>query len=223
MDAHKYSFKVSYAVQIPNEEFHHGIKRILESLKDVESYTIDSSKQQVMVEGPVSPSKILSSFQKLGLTAIVRGSGEQNASAVCILEDSNGCVAGLVRMIEVNKFTFFDVSVNKEIVWTRSSQFPLFCSVYASGDISRGLESIGKETLRIGELKDGNLEAWLGVTVADLIGRSIAVRYFNKVLEHEDCLVGVVARSAALWQNDKRVCSCTGKTLWEEATANTKL
>ncbi|CRK29998.1 hypothetical protein BN1708_005123 [Verticillium longisporum] len=31
-----------------------------------------------------------------------------------------------------------------------------------------------------------------------------------------DTLVGVVARSAGMWDNDKTVCSCTGKTLWEE-------
>ncbi|KAL0778694.1 hypothetical protein CaCOL14_004952 [Colletotrichum acutatum] len=31
-----------------------------------------------------------------------------------------------------------------------------------------------------------------------------------------DTLVGVIARSAGVWDNDKTVCSCTGKTLWEE-------
>lgn len=32
----------------------------------------------------------------------------------------------------------------------------------------------------------------------------------------EDTVVGVIARSAGVWENDKTVCSCTGKTLWEE-------
>ncbi|KAK2039809.1 heavy-metal-associated domain-containing protein [Colletotrichum somersetense] len=31
-----------------------------------------------------------------------------------------------------------------------------------------------------------------------------------------DTVVGVIARSAGVWDNDKTVCSCTGKTLWEE-------
>lgn len=31
-----------------------------------------------------------------------------------------------------------------------------------------------------------------------------------------DTLVGVVARSAGVWQNDKTVCSCSGKTVWQE-------
>jgi copper chaperone for superoxide dismutase len=32
----------------------------------------------------------------------------------------------------------------------------------------------------------------------------------------EDTVVGIIARSAGVWDNDKTVCSCTGKTLWEE-------
>lgn len=32
----------------------------------------------------------------------------------------------------------------------------------------------------------------------------------------DDTVVGVIARSAGVWDNDKTVCSCTGKTLWEE-------
>ncbi len=32
----------------------------------------------------------------------------------------------------------------------------------------------------------------------------------------EDTVAGVIARSAGVWENDKTVCSCTGKTLWEE-------
>lgn len=33
---------------------------------------------------------------------------------------------------------------------------------------------------------------------------------------NENTVVGVIARSAGMWDNDKTVCSCTGKTLWEE-------
>ncbi|CAP69175.1 uncharacterized protein PODANS_7_11310 [Podospora anserina S mat+] len=32
----------------------------------------------------------------------------------------------------------------------------------------------------------------------------------------ENTVVGIIARSAGVWDNDKTVCSCTGKTLWEE-------
>lgn len=38
----------------------------------------------------------------------------------------------------------------------------------------------------------------------------------------ENTVVGVIARSAGMWDNDKTVCSCTGKTLWEERKEEVK-
>ena len=34
--------------------------------------------------------------------------------------------------------------------------------------------------------------------------------------EDPDTLVGVIARSAGVWDNDKTVCSCSGKSVWQE-------
>ncbi|MCJ1250929.1 copper chaperone [Trapelia coarctata] len=34
--------------------------------------------------------------------------------------------------------------------------------------------------------------------------------------EEGEVVVGVIARSAGVWDNDKTVCSCSGKTVWEE-------
>ena len=36
------------------------------------------------------------------------------------------------------------------------------------------------------------------------------------LVDDADTLAGIVARSAGIWENDKTVCSCSGKTLWEE-------
>ncbi|KAJ4292126.1 copper chaperone [Collariella sp. IMI 366227] len=61
--------------------------------------------------------------------------------------------------------------------------------------------------------------------VWEVIGRAVVVtrdgeggeKAEGKGLENgEDTVVGVIARSAGVWDNDKTVCSCTGKTLWEE-------
>lgn len=38
----------------------------------------------------------------------------------------------------------------------------------------------------------------------------------NGLINDENTLVGVIARSAGVWDNDKTVCSCTGRTLWQE-------
>ena len=69
------------------------------------------------------------------------------------------------------------------------------------------------------------------IQVWEIIGRSIVVSKkdspqggngkegFDK--QDPDTLVGVVARSAGVWDNDKTVCSCSGKTVWEERKEQT--
>ncbi|KAF2457780.1 superoxide dismutase [Lineolata rhizophorae] len=58
------------------------------------------------------------------------------------------------------------------------------------------------------------------VQVWEMVGRAMVVsrRAPGERLDKEDpdTLVGVVARSAGVWDNDKTVCSCSGKTVWEE-------
>ena len=67
---------------------------------------------------------------------------------------------------------------------------------------------------------DKPIEVW------EIIGRSIVVSKCNSLQggsgkdgfdkQDPDTLVGVIARSAGVWDNDKTVCSCSGKTVWEE-------
>lgn len=59
------------------------------------------------------------------------------------------------------------------------------------------------------------------VQVWEIIGHAIIVsRQVESpgglLVNDDDTVVGVIARSAGMWDNDKTVCSCTGKTLWEE-------
>ena len=115
-----------------------------------------------------------------------------------------------------------------------------WATVRETGDISAGAASTGgiwealkskskdsKEsqhrgifgTVRVG--KDGSGSAFLDrpVQIWEMIGRSMVISKqkdgaFNK--EDPDTLVGVIARSAGVWDNDKTVCSCSGKNVWEE-------
>ncbi|KAF3907346.1 hypothetical protein AA313_de0200257 [Arthrobotrys entomopaga] len=68
-----------------------------------------------------------------------------------------------------------------------------------------------------GILLDSAIEIW------ELIGRSMVVSQRTENFEQHDemTLVGVIARSAGVWENDKVVCSCSGKTVWEERTEQT--
>jgi copper chaperone for superoxide dismutase len=74
-------------------------------------------------------------------------------------------------------------------------------------------------TVTVGKGGIGSIFLDKPIQIWEMIGRSIVVAKqqdgpFDK--NDPDTLVGVIARSAGLWDNDKTVCSCTGKTVWEE-------
>lgn len=112
-----------------------------------------------------------------------------------------------------------------------------WATVRETGDISNGAISTGgiwtdsKEgALRprgifgtVTVAKDGVGSVFFDkpIQIWEMIGRGMVISEqhegegkFKK--NDEDTLVGVIARSAGVWDNDKTVCSCSGKTLWEE-------
>lgn len=83
----------------------------------------------------------------------------------------------------------------------------------------------GEEGDRIGELgslvvdKDGKggLVGEVDWRVSEMVGRGVVVQ--PKADEKgggDGTVMGVVARSAGVWENEKVVCGCSGKTVWEE-------
>lgn len=110
-------------------------------------------------------------------------------------------------------------------------------TIREKGDISQGALSTGGvwEALKtaagfkkargsFGEIKvgkDGRGNAFLDkpFSIWEVIGRSMVVCKQAEgpfAQDDADTLVGVIARSAGVWDNDKTVCSCSGKTVWEE-------
>ena len=106
------------------------------------------------------------------------------------------------------------------------------------GDISRGAESTGaiwrgndtqpENTIKeppkglLGDIvvdTSGSGAAFLGsdIRIWEVIGRGmiVALKGVDDVRSGEE-VVGVIARSAGVWDNEKTVCSCSGKTVWEE-------
>ena len=62
---------------------------------------------------------------------------------------------------------------------------------------------------------DKSFQIWEAIGRAMVVSR--AEESLDAPLRNDDgTVVGVIARSAGMWDNDKTVCSCTGKTLWEE-------
>lgn len=145
-------------------------------------------------------------------------------------------VRGLARMVEISKtVTLVDLTLRGVVPGTYRA------SIREYGDLKHGVSSTGPVwrgdltaspeqmeatrgflgTVEIGP--DGRGAVFLDhpFQVWEVIGHAFAVtrqdESTGKPLENdENTVVGVIARSAGVWDNDKTVCSCTGKTLWEE-------
>jgi copper chaperone for superoxide dismutase len=157
-------------------------------------------------------------------------------AAVCILESHashvENKVRGLVRMVQVApNLTIVDLSIKG------LSPGTYHATVRETGDISQGPESTGsiwealkakKEgtpcrgifgTVEVGKGGVGTVFLDKPIQIWEMIGRSIVVaRQRDGKFDRNDAdtLVGVIARSAGVWDNDKTVCSCSGKTVWQE-------
>ncbi|GMM34904.1 copper chaperone [Saccharomycopsis crataegensis] len=221
------TFEAVYAVPMECNACVDAVSKALAGVDGVTRYDIDLRKQLVNVSGSAAPSKVVGAIQETGKDAIIRGTGKPESAAVAILEsfdprDNLAPVKGLARMVSVGEQSLLiDLTLNG---MEKGVYYP---SIRSSGNISNGAHSTGK-TLRkldpiiVNEKSDNLNSLFFGqsfvkvpLKISELIGRSVAISRKEDELS-EDSLVGVVARSAGIWQNDKQVCSCTGKTIWQE-------
>ena len=70
--------------------------------------------------------------------------------------------------------------------------------------------------LEVDEDGRGSLVGEIDWRVWQMVGRGIVVERLGKKEGGDGLVVGVVARSAGVWENEKVVCGCSGKTVWEE-------
>ncbi|KAM0306429.1 hypothetical protein HYE67_002441 [Fusarium culmorum] len=206
-----------------------GIKNVEGNLKD----------QLVSVKGTAAPSAIVEAIQATGRDAILRGSGASNSAAVSILEtfedpvdglyeEPSRDVRGLARMVQVSSGrTLVDLSIRGV------SPGKYRASIRAYGDLKNGATSTGP----VWSGEDKKLRGDLGLVevgedgrgasfvdhefqIWEVIGHAMVLTRQEEKAEplknDKDTVVGIIARSAGMWDNDKTVCSCTGKTLWEE-------
>ncbi|OCL03016.1 Cu,Zn superoxide dismutase-like protein [Glonium stellatum] len=228
--------QTTFAVPLSCEDCINDVSGSLHKLNGINKVTANLKEQLVSIEGTAAPSAIVEAIQATGRDAILRGSGKSNSAAVCILESHTphveNKVRGLVRMVQVaSNMTIIDLSIRG------LSPGSYHATVRETGDISEGPESTGpiweavkakKEgtpargafgTVEVGKGGVGTVFLDKPVQVWEMIGRSIVVsRQQDGKFDRNDAdtIVGVIARSAGVWDNDKTVCSCSGKTVWEE-------
>ncbi|KAJ2687043.1 copper chaperone [Coemansia spiralis] len=215
--------KVQLAVDMTCQSCVDDINSVLSTVPGVDKIDISLDDKQVMVEGTVSPSAILKAIKDTGRSAVVRGTGSSSGgnigAAVCIFEEGsamgNKATRGLARFVQVDESTcFVDITVSG------ISDGAHGIAIHECGDLSQVPESCGglwnPDNVVLDRLvvKGGwgdlafetdRFKVW------EVIGRSIVINAGN-----EGVLVGIVARSAGLFENDKQICACSGNTLWTE-------
>ncbi|XP_027335010.1 copper chaperone for superoxide dismutase, chloroplastic/cytosolic isoform X3 [Abrus precatorius] len=206
-----------YMVDMKCEGCVNAVKNKLNEIKGVKNVEVDLGNQVVRILGS-TPVKIMTeALEQTGRKARLIGQGVPEGPDIF----------GVVRLAQVNmelariEASFSGLSPGKH-GW----------SINEFGDLTRGAASTGKTFNPINEenskepLGDlGTLDAnekgealYTGVKeklrVADLIGRSVVI-YATEDKSKPGIAAAVVARSAGVGENYKRLCTCDGTTIWE--------
>ncbi|KHO01162.1 Superoxide dismutase copper chaperone [Metarhizium album ARSEF 1941] len=234
-----HSFRTVFAVPLSCNGCVKAVSDSIHKLGGVSKVEANLEDQLISVEGFAAPSAIVEAVQATGRDAILRGSGASDSAAVSILEtftgksqkessDGDRGVRGLARMVQVSSgSTLVDLTVRGLAPGTYRA------TIRQYGDIKDGVESTGPVWSGgqsggsgvLGEIdvgQNGRGAAFVDhpFRIWQVIGHAMVLTRQDETagpLENDDnTVVGVIARSAGVWDNDKTVCSCTGKTLWEE-------
>ncbi|XP_031123729.1 copper chaperone for superoxide dismutase, chloroplastic/cytosolic-like isoform X1 [Ipomoea triloba] len=207
-----------------------SVKGKLQNVEGVKNVDVDLSNQVVRVLGS-SPVKMLTeALEQTGRKSRLIGQGvpEDFLISAAVAEFKGPDIFGVVRLAQVNmelariEANFSGLSPGKH-GW----------SINEFGDLTRGVASTGKlyspttDTEKLlGDL--GTLDVdekgdafYSGVKeklrIAELIGRAIAV-YETEDKRDPGLKAAVIARSAGVGENYKKLCTCDGTTIWEASS-----
>ncbi|KAL9258468.1 Copper chaperone for superoxide dismutase, chloroplastic/cytosolic-like protein [Drosera capensis] len=205
------------------------VKNKLEAIEGVKKVEADLSNQVVRILGTTSVKYLAAALDQTGRKARLIGQGvpEDFLVSAAVAEFKGPDIFGVVQVAQVNielariEANFSGLSPGKH-GW----------SINNYGDLTRGATSTGKvynptsvgnETEPLGDLgtldADEKGEAFFSGTkkslkVVDIIGRAIAV-YGTEDKSDSGVAAAVIARSAGVGENYKKLCTCDGKTIWD--------
>ncbi|XP_057309368.1 copper chaperone for superoxide dismutase-like isoform X2 [Hydractinia symbiolongicarpus] len=241
---HSTMSQMEFAVNMTCGSCKEKVKESLQNIQGIESLSIDVDKQSVIIKTTQPSTVIQEAIERTGMLAVLRGQGQGSThlgAAISILKQ-NERIFGLVRFVQIDNNTcVIDGSFNGLIPNSKHA-----LHVHELGDLSEGCESTGDDynptntshgdrmdnNRHTGDLGNINVDANGSsvfryedniIKVWDIIGRSMVIHEGEDDLSSENhgnagkgMACGIIARSAGMFENTKKVCACTGKTLWEE-------
>ncbi|KAL6348935.1 hypothetical protein AAG906_033591 [Vitis piasezkii] len=211
-----------------------AVKNKLQTISGVKNVEVDLSNQVVRVLGSSPVKTMADALEQTGRNARLIGQGipEDFLVSAAVAEFKGPDIFGVVRLAQVNmelariEASFSGLSSGKH-GW----------SINEFGDLTRGAASTGKvfnptnkgtDEEPLGDLGtldvDENGEAFfLGVKqnlrVGVLIGRAVVV-YGTEDKSNPGVAAAVIARSAGVGENYKKICLCDGTTIWESTNSD---
>ncbi|KAH0645964.1 hypothetical protein KY284_033848 [Solanum tuberosum] len=198
-----------------------AVKSKLQTVEGVKNVDVDLDNQVVRILGSSPVKTMTEALEQTGRKARLIGQGvpDDFLISAAVAEFKGPDIFGVVRLAQVNmeltriEANFSGLSPGKH-AW----------SINEFGDLTRGAASTGKlYSPPLGDLVtlevDEKGEAFYTgpkekVRVADLIGRAIAV-YATEDKTDPGLTAAVIARSAGVGENYKKICACDGTTIWE--------
>ncbi|KAJ3170699.1 hypothetical protein HDU88_008602 [Geranomyces variabilis] len=235
--------RTEFAVDLHCDSCVQTVNAALDAIPGITSRSVSLPAKTVTIEATAPPSLLFQALRATGISTVLKGQSTASSSstghlgaAVCIFESFQGARGwaqtnnkGLARLVQVDSDTcLVDVTLTGMRPGVEHS-----VSVHECGDISGGCASTGAALAELGRVMvDAAGRADLviekkDVKVWDIIGRSIVVARSDSSTApgaaDDTSSCGIIARSAGVFQNSKSVCSCDGKTLWEEAKTPPKM
>ncbi|KAK4747869.1 hypothetical protein SAY87_014455 [Trapa incisa] len=219
-----------FMVDMKCESCVNAVKSKLLAVDGVKNVEVDLSNQVVRILSS-SPVRLLTeALEQTGRSGRLIGQGipEDFIISAAVAEFKGPNILGVVRLAQAN----MDLA-RVEASFSGLSPGKHGWSINEFGDLTRGPASTGKvfsppiEGLDqpLGDLgtleADGNGDAFYSgakskLRVANLIGRSIVV-YETENRSDSGITAAVVARSAGVGENYKKLCACDGTTIWESS------
>lgn len=205
-----------------------SVKNKLQTVDGVKTIDVDLPNQVVRIFGSAPVKTMAEALQQTGKKARLIGQGSPGDVMIsaAVAEFKGPDVFGVVRLTQVSmelariEANFSGLSPLKKHGWC----------INEFGDLTRGVASTGKTfNNALGDL--GTLEVdekgeafYSGVKnnlkISDLIGRAIAVYGTEDRSADSGVAAAVIARSAGVGENYKKLCTCDGTTIWEATNAD---
>lgn len=231
---------MEFAVDMKTTSCESDVRNALNGQPGIKLIDVDLRRQQVLVETILPSGKVHDVLESTGKTVVFRGQGSSKGTeniAAAVAHVTGHSVNGLVRFLQATEDCCI---IDGTIDGLAEGKHGLHINEF--GDLSQGCKSTGSHfnptnekhgnitdtTRHVGDLgnisSNDNNRAMFRIEndrlkVWDIIGRSICIdeREDNFAQDSNTAIAcGIIARSAGIFQNVKRVCQCSGKTLWEE-------